>query len=105
MSAILSHPPVAQTHGSLGDGSGGNKESAGVLLGVLTQRGVELTGLWQMFRNYFVNVERSAMADKLQPRNINISVTNNSEVKIDVLVFIFESDLFTIDCESGLITK
>ena len=58
-----------------------------------------------MFRYYFVNIERSALADKLTPRNINISFTNNSEVKIDVLVFIFESDSFTIDCESGLITK
>ena len=58
-----------------------------------------------MFRHYFINVERSARAEKLQPRNINISFTNHSEVKIDVLVFIFESDSFTIDCESGLITK
>ena len=45
------------------------------------------------------------MADKLQPRNINISFTNNSEVKIDVLVFIFEAESFIIDCESGLVTK
>ena len=71
----------------------------GVTTGLLSQE------WWQMFRFYSVNVEWSAMADKLQPRNINISFTNNSEVKIDVLVFIFESDLFTIDCESGLITK
>ena len=71
----------------------------GVTTGLITQE------WWQMFRHYFVNIERSALADKLQPRNINISFTNNSGVKIDVLVFIFESDSFTIDCESGLITK
>jgi hypothetical protein len=41
---------------------------------------------------YYVNIERSAIADKLQPRNINISFTNNSLVAIDMLVFIFYSD-------------
>ena len=32
----------------------------------------------------FVNVERGNIADKLQPRNINVSFNGNSNVAIDV---------------------
>jgi hypothetical protein len=32
----------------------------------------------------FVNVERGNIADKLQPRNINVSFNSNSNVAIDV---------------------
>ena len=60
---------------------------------------------WETFKSYYVNIERSAVADKLQPRNINISFVNNSAVPIDILVFIFYSDEFQIDCETGIITK
>jgi hypothetical protein len=60
---------------------------------------------WETFKNYYVNIERSAIADKLQPRNINVSFVNNSTVPIDILVFIFYSDEFKIDCETGIITK
>ena len=60
---------------------------------------------WETFRYYYVNVERSAIADKSVPRNINISFNNNSNVAIDVMVFIFYSDNFVIDVESGIITK
>lgn len=60
---------------------------------------------WETFKSYYVNIERSASADKLQPRNINISFVNNSTVPIDILVFIFYSDEFQIDCETGIITK
>ena len=35
---------------------------------------------------YFVNVERGNIADKLRPRNINVSFTNNSNVAIDVTI-------------------
>ena len=42
---------------------------------------------WNYNRFYWVNVERSNITDKLQPRNINISFTNNNNVPIDVLVF------------------
>jgi len=58
-----------------------------------------------MFRYYFVNIERSAITDKNVPRNINVSFTNNTQVPIDVLVFIFYSDEFVIDVESGIIRK
>ena len=59
---------------------------------------------WQMFRYYHVNIERSADADKVTPRIINISYINNSQQAIDVLVFIFQADTFIIDCESGTVT-
>jgi hypothetical protein len=60
---------------------------------------------WESSRYYYVNVERSAIADKSIPRNINISFNNNSNVAIDVMVFIFYSDNFIIDVESGIVTK
>ena len=60
---------------------------------------------WEYNRFYYVNIERSAIADKLQPRNINVSFTNNSQLSIDLLVFIFYSDEFNINCETGIVTK
>ena len=57
-----------------------------------------------MSKWYFVNVERSNIADKLQPRNINVSFTNNSNVAIDV-IFTFYSDRLKIDVETGIVTK
>ena len=45
------------------------------------------------------------IADKLQPRNINVSFTNNSNVAIDVLIFTFYSDQIVIDVETGIVTK
>ena len=60
---------------------------------------------WEWSRWYFVNVERSQLADKLQPRNVNISFNNNGEVAIDAMVFIFYSDEFVVDVETGIITK
>jgi hypothetical protein len=71
----------------------------GVSTGLINQ------GYWEWSRFYFVNVERSPIADKLQPRNINISFNNNSNVPIDVMVFIFYSDEFVIDVETGIIQK
>jgi hypothetical protein len=71
----------------------------GVSTGLINQ------GYWEWSRWYFVNVERSQLADKLQPRNVNVSFNNNSEVPIDVMVFIFYSDEFTVDVETGIINK
>jgi hypothetical protein len=48
---------------------------------------------------------RGNIADKLQPRNINVSFTNNSNVAIDVIIFTFYSDQLTIDVETGIVTK
>ena len=45
------------------------------------------------------------IADKLQPRNINVSFTNNSNVAIDLLIFTFYSDQLVIDVETGIVNK
>jgi hypothetical protein len=55
---------------------------------------------WEMSKWYFVNVERGNIADKLQPRNINISfMFKDSNVAIDLLIFIFHSDQMVKDVE------
>jgi hypothetical protein len=54
---------------------------------------------------YYVNVERGNAADKLNGRNINVSFTNNSNVPIEVMVFIFYSDEIAIDVKTGLVTR
>ena len=74
----------------------------GVSTGLISQ------GYWEASKWYFVNVERGNIADKLQPRNINVSFTNNSNVPIDVIIFTentFYSDQLTIDLETGIVTK
>ena len=58
-----------------------------------------------VLRWYFVNVERGNIADKLQPRNINVSFTNNSNVPIHLLIFTFYSDQLVIDIETGIVNK
>jgi hypothetical protein len=59
---------------------------------------------WNSNRYYYINIERSNITDKLQPRSINVSFTNNNLVPIDVLVFTFKSNQLTIDCETGLVS-
>ena len=53
----------------------------------------------------FVNVKRCNIADKFQPRNINVSFTNNSNVPIDLLIFSFYSDQLVIDVETGIVNR
>ena len=45
------------------------------------------------------------IADKLQPRNINVSFNNNSNVAVDVIIFTFYSDQLTIHVETGIEIK
>ena len=71
----------------------------GVSTGILNQ------SWWEFSRFYYVNIERSADADKLGPRNINISFTNGSLLNVDVMVFIFYSDEFKININTGIVTK
>jgi hypothetical protein len=71
----------------------------GVSTGLISQ------AYWEASKWYFVNVERSNIADKLQPRNLNVSFNNNSNVAIDVFIFTFYSDQLTIDVETGKVTK
>ena len=62
-------------------------------------------GYWGNITWYFVNVERGDSADKLQPRNINVSFQNNSNVPTDLIVFRFFSDELVLDIETGIVTK
>ena len=72
----------------------------GVSTGLISQ------AYWEASKWYFVNVERSNIADKLQPRNLNVSFNNNSNVATDdVLILTFYSDQLTIDVETGIVTK
>jgi hypothetical protein len=54
-----------------------------------------------------VNIEFSALTDKDVARNVNISFNINaaSGITTDILTFIIYSDTFTIDIETGSITK
>jgi hypothetical protein len=45
------------------------------------------------------------VGDKLSGRNINVSFINNSNVPIEVMIFIFYSDEITIDVKTGLVTR
>ena len=71
----------------------------GVTCGLFNQQ------FWEMNKFYFVIIERSNDADKINPRNINISFQNNSLVAIDYLVFIWYADEIKIDIESGVVSK
>jgi len=71
----------------------------GVSTGLISQ------GYWEASKRYFVNVERANISDKLQPRNINKSFQNNSNLPIDVIIFTFYSDQLAIDVETGIVTK
>jgi len=71
----------------------------GVSTGLISQE------YWSWSKMYYCNVERSNLADKLQPRNVNVTFNNNSNVAIDVLIFIFYNDELTIDVETGIVTK
>jgi hypothetical protein len=60
---------------------------------------------WENSKWYYVNVERGNAADKLSGRNINVSFTNNSNVPIETMIFIFYSDEIAIDVTNGLVTR
>ncbi len=48
----------------------------GVSTGLISQ------GYWETSKWYFINLERGNIADKLQPRNINVSFINNREMML-----------------------
>ena len=60
---------------------------------------------WENSKWYYVNVERGSAADNLNGLNVNVSFTNNSNVPLEVMVFIFYSDEITIDGETVLVTR
>jgi len=71
----------------------------GISTGIINQN------YWENSKWYYVNVERGNASDKITGRNINISFSNNSNVPIEVMVFIFYSDEITIDVKTGLVTR
>ena len=71
----------------------------GVTTGLFTE------AWWMNNKHYYVNISRCAPADKLTPRNITVSFTNNSPITLDVLIFIIYSDSFVIDVETGIVKK
>ncbi len=58
---------------------------------------------WEYTRFNYVNIDRSAIADNCN--HINASFTNNSQVAVDLSVFIFYSDELKINCENDIVTK
>ncbi len=60
---------------------------------------------WENSKWYYVNVERGNAAVKLNGRNINVSSTNNFNLPVEVMVFIFYSDEIAIDVTTGLVTR
>jgi hypothetical protein len=71
----------------------------------LVTTGLINQGYWEASKWYFVNAERGNVADKLQPRNINVLFTNNRNVAIDLLIFTFYSDQLVMDVETGMVNK
>ena len=71
----------------------------GVSTGLISQRYREYSK-W-----YFVNVERVNIADKSQPRNINVSFNSSSNVGIDISIFTFYSDQLVTNVETGITNK
>jgi hypothetical protein len=59
---------------------------------------------WEMNRTY-VCLIRSKFADMDTPRNINISFKNESNVRIDLMVFSVYLDSLIIDVDTGRITR
>ena len=60
---------------------------------------------WENNRFLWVNLTRSAPADRVTPRSIYLSLTNNSDVAMDLLVFTIFLDEFSLDVSKGSITK
>ena len=59
---------------------------------------------WEQNRVYFVNLARSSPADRATPRNILVSFTNNTNITIDVMVFIVYADRIVVNVKTGLVS-
>jgi len=76
--------------------------------GSINEYGVE-SGLlsyewWQSNRVYMVNI-RSSNDDDLTARNVTISFLNNSNVAIDILVYVIYEDEYVLNCATGQIIQ
>ena len=60
---------------------------------------------WELNRVYFVNLARDSPADRATPRNILVSFSNNTNITIDVMVFVVYADRIVVDVKSGLVSQ
>lgn len=60
---------------------------------------------WQNNRVYYIDASRQGLADQNTPRNVVLQFTNNNLVAIDLLVFTIRGEEFTLDVETGAISK
>ena len=58
-----------------------------------------------LYISYSVNVERGNSADKLQPRNINVSFQKNSHLGMDAMIFTSVPHELVKDVETGIVSK
>ena len=54
-------------------------------------------------RAYYIDLSRGTLADQMNPRNLNINFSNNSNITIDVLTFTEVYKEIVVDTETGLI--
>jgi len=60
---------------------------------------------WESNRCYFINLARGSPADRATPRNILVSFTNNTNITIDVMVFIIYADKIVVNVRTGMVTQ
>ena len=74
--------------------------SFGLSCGLLGQTQFEMA-----YRQYYIDCTRGATADQKTARSVNVSFINNSQITMDVLIFVEYFDEFGVDCETGVITQ
>jgi hypothetical protein len=67
--------------------------------------GIIAQSWWEQNRCYFVNLSRGSPADRATPRNILVSFTNNTNITIDVMVYIIYADKITVNVRTGLVSQ
>jgi hypothetical protein len=78
-----------------------NPISNGGLSDLGMQVGLYNSAYWDYSRMYFFDCSRCANSDKLTPRNINISGTNNINSSLDLVVFTIYEREGVFDVETG----
>ena len=57
------------------------------------------------YRVYYVDCSRANVADLMTPRNVNVSFLNNTNVTIDVMIFVEYFTEMIVDVETGMVSK
>ena len=60
---------------------------------------------WEQNRVYFVNLARDSPADRATPRNVLVSFTNNTNITIDVMVFVVYADRIVVNVQTGIVSQ